>query len=119
MSANDTPSGDAARLAQAQLDAYNALDVDAFVACYHPDVEVFDLHSGQKRFEGQGVMRERYGAQFERCPDLHAEVVNRIVVGATAVDHEKVVGLVPDEVVEVIAMYQIEDGLIRRVWFAK
>ena len=31
---------DISTLAQRQLDAYNARDLDAFVACYHPDVVV-------------------------------------------------------------------------------
>ena len=33
---------DIAQLAQAQLDAYNAADLDAFIACYHPDVVVME-----------------------------------------------------------------------------
>jgi len=119
MTAPLTDPSEAERLAQAQLDAYNARQIDAFVACYHPDVEVFDLHTGALRFQGRPAMRERYGAQFERCPELHAELVNRIAMKDTVVDHEHVVGLVAGEVVEAIATYHIEDHLIRRVWFAK
>ncbi len=107
------------RQAQAQLDAYNAHDIDAFLACYHDEVEIFDLHSGERTMQGKPAMRERYGRMFADLPDLHATVVQRIVCGATAVDHERVTGLVPNETIEVIATYQIEDGLIRRVWFAK
>ena len=110
---------EAEQLAQAQLDAYNAHDIDAFVACYHPDVEIFDLHSGELGMQGRAAMRERYGRMFQDMPDLHAELVNRIAMGNTVVDHERVVGLAGDSELEAIATYRVEDNLIRRVWFAK
>lgn len=107
------------RLAQAQLDAYNAHDIDAFLACYHEDVEIFDLHTAERMMQGLTAMRERYGKMFEELDELHARVVNRIVCGATAVDHERVIRKKGDDEVEVIATYQIDDNLIRRVWFAR
>ena len=107
------------RLAQAQLDAYNAHDIDAFLACYHDEVEIFDLHTAERTMQGKSAMRERYGKMFADLPDLHVTLVQRIVCGTTAVDHERVFGLVPDEIVDVIATYQIVDDLIRRVWFAR
>jgi len=110
---------EAERLAQAQLDAYNAHDIDGFLACYHEEVEIFDLHSGELRMVGRTAMRARYGPMFDSLPQLHAALINRIVVANTAVDHERVAGLAPDTIVEAIATYQIEDGLIRRIWFAK
>jgi hypothetical protein len=110
---------EASRLAQAQLDAYNAHDIDAFVSCYHPQVQIYDLHSGALTMQGHAAMRERYGKMFQTKPELHATLVNRIVVNNTAVDHERVVGLVDGTLVEVIATYQVEDGVILRVWFAK
>jgi hypothetical protein len=30
------------RLAQQQLDAYNRADLNAFVACYHPEVRILN-----------------------------------------------------------------------------
>ncbi len=108
-----------ATLAQRQLDAYNAGDIDAFVACYAADVEVFDLHSGERRMHGTEQLRARYGALFEANPDQHAELLGRIVQGATAVDHERVTGRASGGVVFAVAIYQVEDELIRRVWFAR
>jgi hypothetical protein len=49
-------------------------------------------------------------------PDLHAEVVQRIVSGNTVVDHERVTGLEAG-VVEAVAVYRVEEGLITTVWF--
>ncbi len=107
------------RLAQAQLDAYNAGDIDAFAACYAEDVEVFDLHSGERRMAGRDALREAYGRLFAENPDQHAELLGRIVQGATAVDHERVTGRARGGVVFAVAIYQVEDGAIRRVWFAR
>lgn len=105
-------------LAQRQLDAYNARDIEAFAACYAVDVKIWDLHSGTLRMEGRAALHETYGAQFARCPDLHAELVGRLTVGATCVDQERVTGLT-DGVVHALATYEVRDGLIQQVWFAR
>lgn len=105
-------------LAQRQLDAYNAGDIDAFMACYAQDIRVWDLHTGELQLQGHEAMRARYGALFERCPDLHAELVGRLVLGATAVDQERVTGM-GDEVVRALATYEVRDGRIQQVWFAR
>jgi len=106
------------RLAQAQLDAYNAHDIQAFAACYHPEVEVFDL-GGDLRFRGRDRLIETYGPIFEARPQLHAELVGRLVVGDTAVDQERVTGLVDGEVVHAIAIYKVREALIAQVWFVR
>ncbi|MCP4869643.1 MAG: DUF4440 domain-containing protein [Proteobacteria bacterium] len=107
------------RLAQAQLDAYNAGDIDAFAACYAADVEVFDLHSGTLTFAGREALRERYGRLFESQPNQHAELLSRIVHGQTSVDHERVTGRTSGGTVFAVAIYQVVDGAIRKVWFAR
>jgi len=105
-------------LAQRQLDAYNAGDIEAFAACYAPDVRIWDLHSNTVTLQGRPALRERYGALFTRCPELHAELVGRLCLGSTAVDQERVTGM-GDDVVHAIATYEVRDGLIQQVWFAK
>jgi hypothetical protein len=104
-------------LAQRQLDAYNSHDLEAFVACYHPEVEVRDFPSGELSFQGHAAMRQRYGPVFERGT-IHAELVGRICQGVVAIDQEHVTGLA-DEPVDAVAMYEIEGELIRRVWFVR
>ena len=110
---------DAAALAQRQLDAYNARDIEAFVACYAEDVRIWDLHTQTLRMQGRQALRERYGPMFLAHPDLHAELVGRLAIGSTAVDQERVTGLVEGGVVHAIATYEVRDGLIRQVRFAR
>jgi hypothetical protein len=107
------------RLAQAQLDAYNRGDIEAFAACYAPDVRVWDLHDGTLRFQGRDVLHETYGRLFAEHPNLHARLDARVVVGATAADRESVTGLRDGQVVEALAIYEVRDRLIQQVWFAR
>lgn len=106
-------SGD---LAQAQLDAYNARDLDAFLAPYSDSVRVYQFPC-RLLYEGKKNMRDRYGAMFAMYPDLHCELVNRIVQGNTVIDQEKVTREKDMPLVEATAIYKIADGKIQEVYF--
>lgn len=100
-----------------QLTAYNAHDIDAFAACYHQDVEVFDLPTGALRMSGRATLHTSYGEMFRKWPDLRAVLTSRTTVGRYAFDREVVTGR-GDRVVHAMATYEVDaDGLIRRVWF--
>ena len=62
---------------QAQVDAYNARDIEAFTAAYHADVVITDA-SGRAIMSGQETIRDEYGALFEASPDLRAEILGRV-----------------------------------------
>ncbi len=72
-------------LAQTQLDAYNRADLDAFCACYHPNVLM--LEGEEPGAEGIEAFRERYAAMFERG-SFGAKVPARLVHGDHCVDEE-------------------------------
>ena len=99
-------------VAQAQLDAYNAKDLEAFCACYHPDVLIEDGR-GQPLVQGMEELRAFYAKRFA-LPLLHAELVGRLTAGPWVADQERIVGIGP-EPVHAIACYLVEDGRIRRV----
>lgn len=101
---------------QHQLDAYNDRDLERFLAVYADDVTVFRLPSLVPAFTTRSEMAEFYAAQRFNLPALHAELVNRIVIGSTVIDHERVRGIRPQSL-EVAACYRVVDGLIRTVWF--
>lgn len=105
-------------LAQAQLDAYNAQDLDAYCAFFADDVVVADLN-GNVTVRGADAYRAKYLQVFKDFPENKAELVNRIVVGSTVVDHERVIRRPGGETFEVIAIYTLADGKIARVDFAK
>ena len=103
--------------AQRQLDAYNAHDIDAFAACYTPDVQWFDLRTGECLGQGRALLHERYGEMFRAWPDVHATLTSRSVVGSVAFDREVVTGRGPTPL-HAMAVYDVDaEGLIAKVWF--
>lgn len=103
---------------QAQLDAYNAKDIDALLATYAPDAEQYVL-LGERLAQGHAQMRERFLARFAE-PDLHARLLSRTVVGAMVVDCELVTRNFPEGLgtVEMLCVYEVVDGRIQRASFA-
>ena len=101
---------------QRQLDAYNARDLERFVAEYADDVRVFRPPAAEPVISGKAALAKHYAENRFSLSNLHATVVNRMVVGNTVVDHEHIVGI-QDKMVEAIAVYRVEDGLIQTVWF--
>ena len=103
---------------QAQLDAYNAKDIDALLATYAPDAEQYVLH-GERLAQGHAQMRERFLARFTE-PDLHARLLSRTVVGAMVVDCELITRNFPEGLgtVEMLCVYEVVDGRIQRASFA-
>jgi hypothetical protein len=106
-----------AAVVQAQLDAYNARDLDAILACYAPDAQQFELH-GACLAEGHAAMRARFALRFQE-PNLHARLLSRTVLGAVVVDLECISRNFPDGpgTVEMLCIYEVADGLIRRASF--
>ena len=104
-----------------QLEAYNARDIVAFAATYHDDIEVFTL-AGGLQYQGKDNLMAKYGAKFAELKYLHARSLTRIVQGQYLVDHELAESASEDKdkidrSVKVIAAYEVENGLIRRVTF--
>lgn len=73
------------RLAVRQLEAYNAWDLDAFVACYHPQVQVFS--DGVLTMEGHAAFRQAYRAKFEGG-DFGGTVPRRVETGERCTEEE-------------------------------
>jgi len=101
---------------QRQLEAYNARDLERFVAEYADDVEVFRPPVAEPILSGRQAFGAHYAKNRFTLPDLHARVVQRIVSGDVVVDHEVVTGIGP-EPVNAVAVYKVVDGRIRTVWF--
>ena len=103
------------QVVQAQVDAYNRRDLAAFVAVYSDDVEVFRLPSTTPGLSGKAAFTEFYRMERFNRPRLHAEIVNRIVLGNKVIDHERIRG-VHDEPFEIVVAYEVVGQSIRRVW---
>lgn len=103
---------------QRQLQAYNDKNIDLFMACYSEDVKIYDFpHT--LTMEGHEAMRARYQKLFETYPHMIATVDKRIVHGKYAIDHEQITGRLESGVLEAVAMYEIHEDVITKVWFLK
>jgi putative hydrolase of HD superfamily len=103
---------------QAQLDAFNARDIDALMRTYAPDAEQFALH-GERLAKGHDELRPRYAARFTE-PDLHARLLSRTVMGNWVTDLELITRNFPEGVgtLEMLCIYEVVDGRIQRASFA-
>jgi len=100
-----------------QLDAYNARDIETFMACWATEAEYYAFPS-ELLAVGVDAIRARHLVRFAE-PDLHGRLLHRLAVGNLVVDHEIVTRNFPDGVgtVEVVAIYEVEVGKIVKAWF--
>lgn len=103
---------------QQQLEAYNARDMEAWLATYRDDAEQYLLHGGLLA-SGRDAIRKRMADRFHDTA-LHAELVSRTVMDNVVVDHEFVARTFPDGLatVEMICIYEVHAGLIVKATFA-
>lgn len=101
----------------AQLEAFNDRDLESFLAAYAPDA-VMEDGDGNTVMAGHEGLRAMYGPLFAQSPNLHTDVVNRIVVGNYVIDEERTSGFTftgfPTEF-HAAVVYRLADGRIARV----
>lgn len=101
-------------LAQRQLNAYNFRNIEAFLEPYAEDVELY-IYPDKLLGKGKEGMRKNYAGMFEKTPNLHCELLGRIVQGNIVIDKERV--RFGDVILEAIAIYHIENNKIKKVYF--
>jgi hypothetical protein len=111
------PSPDPEVVVQRQLDAYNARDIDALMATYAEDAQQFE-HPSKLLANGSAQIRERSTVRFTE-PNLHAELLQRVVMGHVVIDRETVTRTFPEGPgkIELVAIYEVQDGRIAKAWF--
>jgi len=104
------------KIIQKQLDYYNANDLEGFISTYHEDIEIRHFEDNTLILSGKNALEIKYRERFE-VHRVHAEIVNRMIIGNKVIDYEHVSGIKKDEIVKVIAVYKVEENLIKTVWF--
>jgi putative hydrolase of HD superfamily len=77
---------------QAQIDAYNARDLDKIVTYYAPDGVVRDAAEGRFSARGPEEIRSLFDDVFAANPDLHADTPAIFGVGEWVAAHLAVAG---------------------------
>lgn len=110
----------AVKVVQAQLEAYNKQDLEAFLAVFHEDAALYNLGDCQPTAQGKEKLREVYGKLFKNSPNLHSNVINRSVVGNKVFDYELITGRNnTDEIYYLMAIYEVVDGKIKNCYFVR
>ncbi len=104
---------------KAQVEAYNNRDIDTFVNLHSPEVKLYTFPESTPFASSQSRVREIYTDVFMSSPELHTEILNRMVFANTVIDHEIVTGRKGVDKLEIIAIYQIENGLISSARFVR
>lgn len=104
-------------LVKLQLAAYNNHDLDAFCACFHPEVRLYE--TDELVSSGREALRERYAEMFAGG-GFGASVPDRVLTEKHCVDLERWWIQMPGEDKEegtLLARYTLLDGLIGSVQF--
>jgi hypothetical protein len=107
------------QLAQMQLDAYNSQDIEKFISVYSEDVEVMEFPTNRIMLSGIEEFKKRYSNLFSDNPNQHAELKSRVVKGNIVIDHEFITGRESGIDSEAVAIYEVSQYQILRVWFVK
>jgi len=101
---------------QRQLDAFNSRDLDALLATYSDEAEIYE-HPGTLIAAGKDALRERYRVRLAE-PNLHAELLYRVVLGSKVIDHERVTRTFPEGEgeIDLLMIYEVKDGRIAKAW---
>lgn len=101
---------------EAQMAAYNAHDLESFVACFAEEFKAYRMPTEQPSMVGRAALRAFYAEHRFNNPALRAELLTRTVLGNTVFDHERIHGLAP-EPIESVAVFEVHEGLITTAWF--
>jgi hypothetical protein len=107
-------------MVQANIDAYNAHDVGAYLATYTPTA-TFGQLGGRVLLDGREAMRGFYQQFFATRPGAHCAVKERTVMGRFVVELQEISGpgqpAMQAMVIAEIAPGDAE-GRIGKVWYA-
>ncbi|MDQ3278086.1 MAG: amidohydrolase family protein [Bacteroidota bacterium] len=104
-------------LADQQLVAYNAHNLEAFLQPYADSVEIYNLQTNKLQVKGKEAMRKQYSF-LNTVKTLYCNLLNRIVQGNIVVDHEEIWGE-GGRRRYAVAIYEIKGDKIIRVWFPR
>jgi hypothetical protein len=97
---------------QEQLEAYNAHDIERFVACFSDNAEMRPLDG--EAIKGHTAIRERYGAVFAASAP-HCTLIGRLRAGPWTIDEEQVSFDGGTRLKRALVAFEVADGRIARM----
>ena len=107
------------RIVDKQLEAYNKADFSHFAECYDPNIKSYNFETNELVSEMCGdKFFKHYENKFQSNPELHCEVIERVVHDNLVVDKESIRFFQGGNHKEMV-VYQVKDNLITKMWFSK
>ncbi|MFD1251949.1 hypothetical protein DEVEQU_03519 [Devosia equisanguinis] len=98
-----------------QFDAYNQRDLPRFLSAFAEEVRGYSLPEMTLLLDGKPAFADFYANRRFVHEGLRAELVSRMEVGDTVIDHELIHGL-SSEPLETAVMFVTKGGLITTVF---
>ncbi|MEC1525447.1 nuclear transport factor 2 family protein [Neobacillus niacini] len=102
---------------QQQIDFYNNQDIEGFASTYADEITVYTFPDNTITIFGKHALIERYTETFKK--KMFAEIKNRSIVGNRVIDWEVATNGLTGETTSLMAIYEIKDNLISKVWFIR
>lgn len=103
------------KIVQQQLDFYNNRDLKGFMSLFSEDAELINQSDGKVLAKGKGEVEKLYSNLFQQSPNLNSQLDNRMVLGNTVIDHERITGRMGNsEEIELIVIYEVIESKIFR-----
>jgi hypothetical protein len=103
----------AEKIVQANLDAYNAHDIELFMSFFSDDIAMYNFKDSKQTASGINEVRAIYEPYFKASPNLHSKILKRTVFDNKVIDHEYITGASgSSDPFEIVLIYEVEDTKI-------
>jgi hypothetical protein len=102
---------------QQQIEYYNCQDIKGFASTYAEDITVYTFPDNTITLSGKQALIERYTETFKK--KMFATIKNRSIVGNKVIDWEIATNGITGESMSLMAIYEVQDDLISKVWFIR
>jgi hypothetical protein len=100
-----------------QLEAFNSKDIDAFLECYSDGIQAYMLESNELINNDKDQLKKTMNESFKTKPKAKTTVIERITQNNLIIDLEKIDDYVEGKTIKSIAIYEVKDGAITKIWF--
>jgi hypothetical protein len=105
------------QVVQQQIQFYNQQDIEGFARTYADDITVYTFPDNTITLSGKQALIERYTETFKK--KMFADIKNRSIVGNKVIDWEIATNGLTGDRTSLMAIYEVENNLITKVWFIR
>ncbi|OLS26779.1 MAG: hypothetical protein HeimC3_06710 [Candidatus Heimdallarchaeota archaeon LC_3] len=100
-----------------QLEAYNERNIKDFVGCYSNDKKAYLLESNKLISDGKKQLEKSMKESFNSNANAKTKLMARITQNNLIIDHEEITNYSGGKTVKTVAVYEVINDLITKIWF--